>query len=88
MKKKATAPLEADVQNEKPREELSSIEINPETDLEMTAQIDHHSSDSEIFTSNTLNQQGETQSPQLTVTSEIHSTQLDPGSDDIIEHIA
>ena len=79
VKKKATSPLEADVQNKKPREELSSIEINPETDLEMTAQIDHRSSDSEIFIPNTLNQQGETQ---------IHSTQLDPGSDDIIEHIA
>ena len=88
VKKKATSPLEADVQNKKPREELSSIEINPETDLEMTAQIDHRSSDSEIFIPNTLNQQGETQSPQLTVTAEIHSTQLDPGSDDIIEHIA
>lgn len=88
VKKKATSPLEADVQNKKPREELSSIEINPETDLEMTAQIDHRSSDSEMLISNTINQQGETQSPQLTVTAEIHSTQLDPGSDDIIEPIA
>lgn len=88
VKKKATSPLEADVQNKKPREELSSIEINSETDLEMTAQTDHRSSNSEMLTSNTLNQQGETQSPQLTVTAEIHSTQLDPGSDDIIEPIA
>lgn len=39
----------------------------------MTAQTDHRSSNSEMLTSNTLNQQGETQSPQLTVTAEIHT---------------